>query len=372
METITKYIDPAGQLKSSIPYVKWFFIILILGGVIIYFFYEKRRKEQSEPIYVADPRSGTIPETIENAKIPIPVGEYGYSIAFWFWVNNWEYKQGDFKHILHKGDKNGDYLQPGIWFDKNENNMVIRLDTTVKNKTFSFLENKVYSDAGGVIKEFKVRGTTLRKLQRECAESGCVGFTALVKNPRNLDSPVWGATMYKSGTVVSSTEVFEQVTAIRQQGYTLGSFIVDKTISNNPMNDKNVADAQSIVIPNIPLNRWVHFAMTVSDTHVEIYVNGLLVKTYSLKGNLQLNNGDLFLTMNGGFAGLLSNVHYKGHVMTTPEIQKLYFWGPDPWTWTNLVRKLTAMIIVPDIKVELPGIRNLLTDEQISQICTPK
>jgi len=365
------YRQTVGEVS---PMLKIFAVVMVVGAYVVWYLYNKSLEEKQQPTFVLGPKNARELQFVDRDQIPPTTGDAGYSLGFWFWIDDWSYKLGQVKHIIHRGDKDGKDLQPGIFLDGSLNNLRIRYDVSSTNREYTFHENKAsYQPGRPVFNRFEVTNTTLRELQARCdRDVNCAGFTALIKDVNNLDSPVWGATFYNtSGNVgeTVSSEFLEQLKGVTTRGYKFGTFSKARVLSNNPSDDVRAAKPQEIVIPNIPLNRWCYLVVVATDTHIEVYFNGRLYKSVILTSRIVLNDGDIYINQSGGFSGALSQVVYYNKFLTLPEINKVYLWGPDPWTWTSLYRKLNDLLTKYTFKVEAPALINLIPEDQINALC---
>ena len=94
------------------------------------------------------------------------------------------------------------------------------------------------------------------------------------------------------------------------------------------MNTFNVINEQ-ITIPNIPLNKWVNVIIRCENTTLDVYINGLIAKSHTLHGVPKQNYGNVFVAMNGGFSGFISNLWYYDYSLGVAEIQRLVQKGPN-------------------------------------------
>ena len=98
------------------------------------------------------------------------------------------------------------------------------------------------------------------------------------------------------------------------------------------MNTYNVINNE-IVIPDIPLNKWVNVIIRCQNTTLDIYINGIIARSLELIGVPKQNYGDVYVAMNGGFQGNISNLWYYNYALGTSAIQSLVEKGPN----TNLI-----------------------------------
>ena len=94
------------------------------------------------------------------------------------------------------------------------------------------------------------------------------------------------------------------------------------------MNTFNVIN-EEVVIPNIPINKWVNVIIRCQNTKLDVYVNGTVVRSVNLVGVPKQNYGDVYVAMNGGFDGYISNLWYYNYALGTAAIQRLVENGPN-------------------------------------------
>lgn len=95
-----------------------------------------------------------------------------------------------------------------------------------------------------------------------------------------------------------------------------------------------------VVINNIPIQRWVHVAVRLQNTLLDVYVNGIISKRENMEFAPKQNFNDITVCGNGGFQGKLSNLRYYSYALNVFEINNIVMFGPN----------LTASIASIDIK----------------------
>jgi hypothetical protein len=86
---------------------------------------------------------------------------------------------------------------------------------------------------------------------------------------------------------------------------------------------------EEIIIPDIPLNKWVNVIIRCQNTTLDVYINGTIARSINLVGVPKQNYGDVYLGMNGGFAGNISNLWYYNYALGTAAIQRIAENGPN-------------------------------------------
>jgi len=87
-------------------------------------------------------------------------------------------------------------------------------------------------------------------------------------------------------------------------------------------------NSNSVSVPNIPVGKWFHLAITLKEHDVDIYINGLLKKRMVLNSLPKQNFGPLVLNDNGGFEGYLSKFRYFDYKVSNSEIEAAVSYGP--------------------------------------------
>ena len=94
------------------------------------------------------------------------------------------------------------------------------------------------------------------------------------------------------------------------------------------MNTFNVINEQ-VTITNIPLNKWVNVIIRCQNTTLDVYINGTITKSIELHGVPKQNYGNVYVGMNNGFSGYVSNLWYYDYALGTNDIQQLVTKGPN-------------------------------------------
>jgi len=92
---------------------------------------------------------------------------------------------------------------------------------------------------------------------------------------------------------------------------------------------------EEVTIPNIPLHKWINIIIRCRNTNLDVYVNGIVTKSMQLLSVPKQNYGDIFVAMNGGFSGYISNLWYFDYALGTAAIHNLVKSGPNTKTSIN-------------------------------------
>jgi hypothetical protein len=86
---------------------------------------------------------------------------------------------------------------------------------------------------------------------------------------------------------------------------------------------------EEITIPDIPLNKWLNIIVRCQNKTLDVYINGTITRSLELSSVPKQNYGDVYVAMNGGFDGYISNLWYYNHALGTRVIQDIVNRGPN-------------------------------------------
>jgi hypothetical protein len=86
---------------------------------------------------------------------------------------------------------------------------------------------------------------------------------------------------------------------------------------------------EELVIPGMPMNKWVSVIIRCTNTKLDVYINGIIAKSEMLHGIPKQNYGDVYVAMNGGFNGNISDLWYYDHALGIYAIQEIANSGPN-------------------------------------------
>tara|TARA_B100001287_G_C22614020_1_gene496584 strand:- start:239 stop:1147 length:909 start_codon:yes stop_codon:yes gene_type:complete len=94
---------------------------------------------------------------------------------------------------------------------------------------------------------------------------------------------------------------------------------------------------EEIEIENIPVKKWVNVILQCDGKNLDVYVNGTLARRHILSGVPKQNYGDVYVAMNGGFDGYISELQYFNSDIGLARINAIVSGGPNlKMTDTNL------------------------------------
>lgn len=94
------------------------------------------------------------------------------------------------------------------------------------------------------------------------------------------------------------------------------------------MNTFNVIN-EEITISDVPLNKWINVIIRCKNTTVDVYINGIVTKSVKLLGVPKQNYGDVYVAMDNGFSGYISNLSYYNYAISASHIRNTMQRGPN-------------------------------------------
>ena len=283
---------------GDIPWMKIIFVslgivALIFACVAIYRYYSHIVKTQ--PMLISSPSLMTMARATKIPDLSTTGREYTYN--FWININDWSKGYGSVKHVLTRSSDDpskgtGRSLSnPTIWLYPKDNKLAVRV-STMKSDSDDYDQ--------GVFPQYDVMNAL-----------GTQNQLYTVVNPFYYEN--------------------------RQE--TAGQFL-DTTF---------VCD-----IANIPLQRWVMVSVIMWNRTIDVYINGMLVRSAILPGipyfqPKGLNN--IYVghkQPNKTFNGYISRLKYYNRAITAREVMNLYQTGPLPagFWWNNLKHNIKLTLDV--------------------------
>ena len=86
---------------------------------------------------------------------------------------------------------------------------------------------------------------------------------------------------------------------------------------------------EEIMIPGIPLQKWVNVVIRCKNITLDVYINGVISQSILLDGVPKQNFGDVWVGANGGFSGYVSNLWYYDNALGASKIADISRKGPN-------------------------------------------
>jgi hypothetical protein len=82
-------------------------------------------------------------------------------------------------------------------------------------------------------------------------------------------------------------------------------------------------------VKTIPLRKWVHVALRMKNTVLDVYINGTVASRIALSGVPKQNYENVLVGYNNGFSGQLSNLSYYSYALTLFDLERIVSLGPN-------------------------------------------
>ena len=103
---------------------------------------------------------------------------------------------------------------------------------------------------------------------------------------------------------------------------------LDSTSNSLVFGIQTFGSLETVLVPNIPAAKWIHFALVVNQQAVDIYINGTLRQHHTLSQLPKQN--DAAVTMGPDWSGVLGRVSYWPRSLNSAEVQKQAGETPPP------------------------------------------
>jgi hypothetical protein len=306
---------------------------LILIGIVIFItlIVKQYRKivarEKAEPIFIRSIKNAYArPIEVSGKEISAPNLGSAFTYSTWLFINDFNKKKRDLKHVFHKGDEGMNTMTPGVFISPEINSLAIVFDT--ENRVKNTVSTTKYPKK--LVKDVKTDVQGVFPMDNPC---GCEEL--LKVNPEykmaSFDKDEDGnGTCYlfdkKKDSVNSQTSI---------------SWIKTKsnTHTMNPFENPSILfdDKSCIVIENIPLQRWFHVVIVINQSSVEVYIDGKLHKTLILHSPVKINTLPLFSGLYDGFDGMINELRYFPYSLKYNEVYNMYNRGPTPFYFMNMI-----------------------------------
>lgn len=109
-------------------------------------------------------------------------------------------------------------------------------------------------------------------------------------------------------------------------------------------NDSVVNNKHNCNIKDISIQKWINIIMVLDNRRLDVYLNGALYKSCMLNNVPKMNDGNVYITQDGGFSGKISDFTYANYPLSIREIQRLYRRGHNSVSLINLMNSTKKSI----------------------------
>ena len=256
------------------------------------------------------------------SELPRSIYGYDYTYSLWLNVDDWNYGNGQPKHIFHKGDSFANVVNPGVWLYPDTNSLMIRVSThgeeTNVNKTMS---NKT-------CKFWDIEDDT--RLDWEQDKTGENKYTSknypelkehnYCRNPDNQQRSWCYPENNNMGKEKNSVPGEPCVVTNWEEGMPVNPLFGTQT-------SIDLTGRAKCDIVNIPLQRWIHVVLVMHNRTLDVFLNGKLARSCTYENVPKYNDGNLYCLDRGGFKGKIGEFRYFNRALDANEIYKYYRCG---------------------------------------------
>jgi hypothetical protein len=139
--------------------------------------------------------------------------------------------------------------------------------------------------------------------------------------PESFNQPEGRVYSYSGWILVKDfTTGYGEKRTVLSRGDAPGIYL-DSTSNALLFSVKTYGSTETILIPNIPALKWIHFALVVDQHSVDIYINGTLRQHHTLGQLPDLVEAPI--VMGPGWDGVLARVNYYAYAISPSEVKTL-------------------------------------------------
>lgn len=86
---------------------------------------------------------------------------------------------------------------------------------------------------------------------------------------------------------------------------------------------------EEIVVNDLPIKKWINVIVRCDQHQLDIYINGTMAKRHILSGVPKQNYDDVWVGLNGGFSGYISELRYFSRAIGIGKIMSIANNGPN-------------------------------------------
>lgn len=322
-------------------------------------------------------------------NLPVSKFSNSYTISFWVYINDYKYSLKENKYILMKGKKDVNSDSPIIYLSPHQNNLVVKIKLQSDEDPTEFNTNELSQDIESNVNTTLREDSAVEEINGGTSENqGGENQAGENQGGRNqgernqgayMTQTIWGtggqnSESFKSlesfGNVSNNSaplptvsynkdfyteingenlkENFENNTSSKEgfdNHQTEPALEQTNTSSNSNTNSNSNANTNQnaqvesnnnhttdkydeCMIENIPLQKWVHVAVSIYNNVLDIYQDGKLKSSCVLRGFPEPPLGEIHLTPFGGFSGKVAAVSGFNKAISQDMAYQIYREGP--------------------------------------------
>lgn len=334
------------------------FIIVLIVIVLIYisvnYLYSQivssRPIKVSKNVLVDVVTDGMTELEIGSNEMPNSSYSNEYSLSLWVYVDNFDYKHGERKFILRRGDIRST-VNPEIYIHPTQNKLQVNVSlatdmhgSTKESSTLTTSAETTSTTSDTTNENTESEFQNIEGFQVGEFEEHNLSAVSDDKFIHNIANH-YNSSFYNS--VVNTNEVEQKTNSIlepemkhnpeldvvlEQFGSTDGNCVCDGSEKVGETETERIVFEENCgkcFVENFPLQKWVHLVISQYNNVIDIYIDGKLHSSCSLPGFPDPGTGSLVLSPEGGYSGQMSSVVYINSAMSQGDVYKMYAMGPD-------------------------------------------
>lgn len=315
--------------ENKTAYYSLIVIIIILVIMFLRNTYKKIvAKEKAEPIFIRNVKSAmNKPIEVPDTEIQPPSNGVSFTYSVWMYIDDFNKKKNEVKHVFHKGDLQMNTMAPGVFILPNLNSLAIVMDTV--NRVKSSVVTK--KSNGKTPDNFKDDVAGLYEMDSACACEEIFKVEKDYKMASYVRDSMGNGKCYLFNKEKPLVDNKDGVSWTKTGG---NSFTMSPYENPSILQDDN----STVIVENVPLQRWFHLVIVVNNLSVEVYVDGKLYKTLILQSNIKRSGGSLYSGLSGGYDGMINELRYFPYPLRYIDVYNMYARGPTPFYFMYMFR----------------------------------
>jgi hypothetical protein len=369
-----------------------FLVILYVIFTYTYDYYKTNRQPKSVTNYLLKSAiSGTSQYDISSSDMPSGAYSNEYALSFWMYVDDYTYRQNQRKFIMRRGSIKSK-ANPEIYLHPNQNKLQVNVSLMTNNSVATPESSTTTTQVAGTTST-QVAGTTSTQsistttTKEEFTDMLAPGLVLGARSASTCDcdqtrdsqdilaeistnnpnvpatydgqffsmvsgNKVSDPSKNNKGMLMSQTVPFAGIELTKEHfGATDAASCAcpEAGVKETDADRKAFEDScGKCVVPDFPLQKWVHVVVCQYNQVLDIYIDGKLKSSCVLPGFPDVVQENLVLCPDEGFSGMISKVSYSNTIYTAKDVGDLYREGPESmpgnivdsvptWGWVLLV-----------------------------------
>ena len=303
------------------------YVLIIVALICVFYFYYNQNKKY----LIKGIKDSQIEETLTNKNINLFKNGFAYTYGIWMYIEDWDYKYGQPKHVMSMGTKDLKTCTPGVFLSPKENKLDVILDIHSSHRFYNKLKNKSVKSK----KEYEnVNDPDL--CMNLCTEKEDCKLAAFDRHNKRCY-------MYEKEELTFSDKETLDIYAKKKFSSDYDKLMARKVIS----------------IDSIPIQRWFNLSLVLNNRILNVYLDGKLTQSVEIPG-IPIHQGNkIHVNLDGGFKGNVSDLIYHNKALSANEIYSQYRYGISNQYYKDYTNNKAVLDYkiddIPDIKKEYKG-----------------